>query len=74
MSGRRADLAWRSCPRPCAGLIQSLTGGGGEGGGAPNLGPIISAILGDKEAAASLPAILGLVGQLGLQLPGSSSS
>lgn len=60
-------------PSHGAGLIQSILGGGSGGsgsGGAPNLGPLISAALGDKEAASALPDVLGLLGKLGIGLPG----
>ena len=72
----KSSLLLRGAPhRPVpAGLLQSLLGGGSGGsgsGGAPNLGPLISAVLGDKEAASALPDVLGLLGKLGIGLPGT---
>lgn len=57
-----------------AGLLQSVLGGasGGSGSGSGlNLGPLISAVLGNKEASAALPSLLGLLGKLGIGLPGA---
>lgn len=58
------------------GLLQSVLGGGsGSNSSSPgsglNLGPLISAVLGDKEASAALPDLLGLLGKLGIGLPGA---
>lgn len=57
-----------------AGLLQSVLGGGSGGSGsgsALNLGPLISAVLGNQEASAALPDLLGLLGKLGIGLPGA---
>lgn len=58
------------------GLLQTVLGGGsGSNSSSPgsglNLGPLISAVLGDKEASAALPDLLGLLGKLGIGLPGA---
>lgn len=56
------------------GLLQSVLGGGSGGSGsgsALNLGPLISAVLGNQEASAALPDLLGLLGKLGIGLPGA---
>ena len=52
-------------------LLQAVTNGDG-GIGSTNLGPILGAILGNPDASAALPSLLGLLGKLGLQLPGAA--